>query len=347
MVRKSEVRKLFESGAIKGYLPPKTAELKIKINNMGNYTGVVFINPGEHEKGMPLPVLNLDTLYEQVKDCNDIIEAGVKSAALVKEFRDNVYIPDVNFDSLSKMMETYDEMRDRLYLSAVSQSYKSDIAVIYNVHGMNFVPKVMLSQNGNESMVTTLPKKAIKDMGLSEEEFYNKVCENTKNILKPEIKTMHDIFNEYNNDNNSLGFWEHDADTDMLIVTSKSKINGSASLMLDDIILSQISDKYNGRNYFILPSSTNEFITMPIGDYLKETAGDIAYMMQMVEMVNDTEVSSDEILSYNVYHYDSEKHNLEKATDYCINKQMELEQNKQKVDDKIVEQIDCNNNIKF
>ena len=35
MVKKNEVRRLFETGAVKGYLPSDMSALEIRINNMG------------------------------------------------------------------------------------------------------------------------------------------------------------------------------------------------------------------------------------------------------------------------------------------------------------------------
>lgn len=95
MVKKNEVLKLFKTGAIKGYLPPETATLEIHVETMGDYTGAVFINPGKHDVGKALQVLNLDMLYEQVKGCDDIVEAGVKAASIVESFRKNTYVPDM------------------------------------------------------------------------------------------------------------------------------------------------------------------------------------------------------------------------------------------------------------
>lgn len=48
------------------------------------------------------------------------------------------------------------------------------------MNGMHFVPKILLAQSENESMLTTIPASAIKDMGLTEKEFYDKVSVNTK-----------------------------------------------------------------------------------------------------------------------------------------------------------------------
>ena len=113
-------------------------------------------------------------------------------------------------------------------------------------------------------------------------------------------------------------------------------------------MLSQVAARYNNANYFIIPSSISEVIAMPVNEFAPETAESIAMLTQMVEEVNDTQVAKDEILSYDVYHYDAKKHKLDKATDYCISRQLEAAQkNVPKADDELNEQIDKNNNIKM
>ena len=49
-----------------------------------------------------------------------------------------------------------------------------------------------------------------------------------------------------------------------------------------------------------------------------------------------------------VYHYDAQKHKLDKATDYCINKQLdEAHQALPRADEELNEQIEKNDNIKM
>ena len=172
MVRKSEVRKLFEDGTIKGYLPPEMAGTKIYVDNMGNYTGVTFVEASD-AAGKALPILNLDKLYESVKDCADIVEAGGAAAAIVMQFRNNTYVPDIDFSALPEMLKDYDRISDRVYLAAVSPSYKNERTAIYDVEGMHFVPKLLLAQNDEDSITTVIPKTAIKDMGFTEKEFFD------------------------------------------------------------------------------------------------------------------------------------------------------------------------------
>lgn len=341
MVKKNEVRRLFETGAVKGYLPSDMSALEIRINNMGDYTGAVFIDPIKKETGKPMPVLNLDALYESVKNSEDIIEAGVRSAGIVQDFLKNTYVPNIDFSSLPELMKDFNKISDRLYLSAVSPSYDNENAALFKVKGMRFVPKLLLAQDGNDSMVAPLPKSSVKDMGLTEDEFFKKVSENTKNVLEPEIRNLSDVLQNIQPDTASEAM-----DMSMFVVTSKNKMKGAASLVLDDAVLSQVAARYNNANYFIIPSSISEIITMPVNEFTPETAESIAMLTQMVEEVNNTQVANDEILSYDVYHYDSQKHKLDKATDYCINKQLdEAHKALPRADEELKEQI--NNNIKM
>lgn len=342
MIKKEEVIKMFREGRIKGYLPADIAALEIYVNNMGNYTGAVFVNPDKTEAGMPLPILNLDEVYNSIKDSEDAIEAGVRASGIVQGFLKNSYVPNIDFSELPEIMKDYNKISDRVYLAAVSPSYNNETAALYEANGMRFAAKMLLAQDADDSVVVQIPQNAIKSMGLTEKEFFTKVSENTAKLLKPEIRTLSEIFQGIPTD-----IPPEAIDMSMLVVTSENKIKGAASLILDDTVLSRVSEKYNGGNYFILPSSTNEFITMP-GSYLNETAENIAMMTQMVEYINDTEVTPEEILSYDVYHYNAEKHKLEKATDYCINKQIELEQSRQpRADEELNEHLNKNDNIKL
>lgn len=280
-------------------------------------------------------------MYESVKNSEDIIEAGVRSAGIVQNFLKNTYVPNIDFSSLPELMKDFNKISDRLYLSAVSQSYNNENTALFEVKGMRFVPKLLLAQDGNDSMVAPLPKNSVKDMGLTEDEFFKKVSENTKNVLEPEIRNLSDVLQNIQPSTASEAM-----DMSMFVVTSKNKMKGSASLILDDVVLSQVAARYNNANYFIIPSSVSEVITMPVNEFTPETAESIAMLTQMVEEVNDTQVANDEILSYDVYHYDSQKHKLNKATDYCINKQLdEAQKALPRADEELNEQI--NNNIKM
>ncbi len=85
-------------------------------------------------------------------------------------------------------------------------------------------------------------------------------------------------------------------DTLMWVVTNKKKINGASSI-LNKKALTELSEKFEDGEYIIIPSSIHECIAVPSKDT------DPTYLKALVREVNDTEVSADEILTYNVYLY--------------------------------------------
>lgn len=90
---------------------------------------------------------------------------------MVQDFLKNTYVPNIDFSRLPELMKNFDKISDRLYLSAVSPSYNNENTAMFEVQGMRFVPKLLLAQEGSDSVVAPLPRSAVKDMGLTEQEF--------------------------------------------------------------------------------------------------------------------------------------------------------------------------------
>lgn len=183
MIKKEEVIKMFREGRIKGYLPADIAALEIYVNNMGNYTGAVFVNPDKTEAGMPLPILNLDEVYNSIKDSEDAIEAGVRASGIVQGFLKNSYVPNIDFSELPEIMKDYNKISDRVYLAAVSPSYNNETVALYEANGMRFAAKMLLAQDADDSVVVQIPQNAIKSMGLTEKEFLQKYQKIQQNYL--------------------------------------------------------------------------------------------------------------------------------------------------------------------
>ena len=65
-----------------------------------------------------------------------------------------------------------------------------------------------------------------------------------------------------------------------------------------------------GKNFYLLPSSIHEVLLVP------EDGADSETLLNMVKSINETEVSEDERLSDNVYHYDICEKVFETASEY-------------------------------
>lgn len=95
-------------------------------------------------------------------------------------------------------MKDFNKISDRLYLSVVSPSYNNENAALFKVKGMRFVPKLLLAQDGNDSMVAPLPKSSVKDMGLTEDEFFKKYLKILKMYLNLKLEIYLMFYKTYN-----------------------------------------------------------------------------------------------------------------------------------------------------
>ena len=85
-------------------------------------------------------------------------------------------------------------------------------------------------------------------------------------------------------------------------------MNGAVNMLYDDN-LHEISERV-GDDLFILPSSVHEVICVPAS-----SADDLKYLADMVHEINMMQVSLEDRLSNQVYHYDRKARTLELATD--------------------------------
>lgn len=92
----------------------------------------------------------------------------------------------------------------------------------------------------------------------------------------------------------------------MYVLSNQSKLFG-ASCILYQNLLKKISDHFSSSLY-ILPSSIHEVIIIPSND-----CSSLSQFTQMVQEVNETQLSAEEILSDHAYYYDESK----KAILYC------------------------------
>ena len=103
----------------------------------------------------------------------------------------------------------------------------------------------------------------------------------------------------------------------MLVVTNANK-TGGASLILDDNVRQRVSELYGGNDFFVIPSSIHEVITLPVGNNILNSAGtfspfqpDSETLQSIMEMVSEVNETLDD----------------EKGTEYCINKQIDKVRN--------------------
>lgn len=86
------------------------------------------------------------------------------------------------------------------------------------------------------------------------------------------------------------------------IATNANNLYGSCCILYENAL--DIFAEMIGKNFYILPSSLHEVLLIPDDD------ADAAVLTAMVQDVNVTSLSPDEILSNHVYYYDESRKKL-------------------------------------
>ena len=152
-----------------------------------------------------------------------------------------------------------------------------------------------------------------KRLGMSEEQLFKYAAENTRRLFPPVVRSMNDIMREmFARDGMpqeiaDMMIAEIPPEQTMWVISNEKGINGAASMLYENE-LHELAESLES-DLYILPSSVHEVIAV------SSDMGSPEMLAQMVVEVNMQEVSLDERLSNQVYHYDKDLRKLTLATD--------------------------------
>ena len=210
---------------------------------------------------------------------------------------------------VSALMD-YENMKEKLSVEVISADANADLlanvphdrmedlAVVYR-----FVMES--SEDGRASILVT--NNLMDRMGVSHEQLRADALENSPEIRPVVIMGMNEVMKEMIDPEVYEMFGiPDDAEETMYVATVPDKNSGAGVIAYQDF-MDQAAERVGG-DFFVLPSSINEILLVPDnGDMTADALRD------MVKDVNAKEVSPEERLSDNVYHYDSKDHVFELA----------------------------------
>ena len=163
-----------------------------------------------------------------------------------------------------------------------------------------FYVEIPQMNNADGTASYTVKLDNIKTAGITKEELYinalkniedDYLIQNMETVICEMMGMAEDEFEESTDE-------AFTSNVPMYVITNEKKMNG-ATTILNKKALEEVHDIMKG-DFIILPSSIHECIAVPEGD-------DINSLKEMVAEINNSEVSPEDRLTYNIYKYSNGK----------------------------------------
>ena len=254
------------------------------------------------------PTIYINDMYKKYQDCGDLEETLMAAC----DFMERAYeqTPVVDVDSIMRdanekiVFQLINTEQNKTFLEQVPHREFQDLSIVY---------KVIISADKDAVQSSKITNEFAKRLGMSEEQLFKCAAENTRRLFPPVVRSMNDIMKEmFARDGMpqeiaEMMIAEIPPEQTMWVISNEKGINGAASMLYENE-LHELAESLES-DLYILPSSVHEVIAV------SSDMGSPEMLAQMVVEVNMQEVSLDERLSNQVYHYDKDLRKLTLATD--------------------------------
>ena len=254
------------------------------------------------------PTIYINDMYKKYQNCGDLEETLMAAC----DFMERAYeqAPVVDVDSIMRdanekiVFQLINTEQNKTFLEQVPHREFQDLSIVY---------KVIISADKDAVQSSKITNEFAKRLGMSEEQLFKCAAENTRRLLPPVVRSMNDIMREmFARDGMpqeiaEMMIAEIPPEQTMWVISNEKGINGAASMLYENE-LHELAESLES-DLYILPSSVHEVIAV------SSDMGSPEMLAQMVVEVNMQEVSLDERLSNQVYHYDKDLRKLTLATD--------------------------------
>lgn len=270
------------------------------------------VNQGDNNIGVNFNIENAFAEYNHTGDY-----AGVLAESTLAIVQGLENIPSVDVAELTN----YDVMKEKLSIEVISAETNAELLKKVpheNMEDMAVVYRFILDSNetGRSSILVT--NELMDRMGVSHEQLKADALENAPEIRPVVIQGMSEMMREMMGDEafEMSGFPEEQNEM-MYVATVPDKNFGAGVLAYQDFMV-QAAEKLGG-DFYILPSSIHAILLVPDDG---EKAADA--LRDVVQEVNATQVSPEEKLTDNVYHYDAKDHIFELAEKFEARQQEKI-----------------------
>ena len=281
-------REEFEESVEYSVIAIKEGHADTEIRNIesshGKYRGLV-VKSSRGGRFNVSPTINLDDLWEDY-------EKGVPYSYIAKRVEDmmNFRCP-IDIEAFNDYILDYEKVKDRLFVSLVNQDKGIKTEASEKIEDLLLVAKIMVKNSDKDMASTVVVDDLLRIWDKEGIEVLRDAKRNSEKLLPYDLIDMAKM----------AGIDCEDAPLSM-IVTNKMKVQGASALFYPGMLRSisrAYKKRYGSGDFYILPSSVHEVITMPKDDIINPD-----YLRATVYEANEGDImNKNEILSYEVYEY--------------------------------------------
>ena len=278
--------------------------ISVESAEVSKLQGMSYSGLGIRQEGSNVAMtIGLESFYQDY-------EAGSTYEEVLQKLTDHVVThisqaPEVDITKLT----SYEEMKPHLSIQMVERERNAEKLKDIpheNVEDMAIVYRFQMGEvvDGRASILVT--NTMMEHYGISQEQLHQDAMEMAEKNDPVSIKNMDELLYEM-----SDGFMgsSDDPSSPLFVATNESRFNGAAVMNYEGF-MEQAAEKLGG-NFYILPSSIHELIMVPESFGLRA-----AELKEMVTSINAAEVTPEERLTDNAYHYDAADKVFEQAEKY-------------------------------
>lgn len=243
------------------------------------------------------PTVYIDKLYDSFQK-GESFDSLIAEISLIASEEQTILEGKEVF---SKFQE-YETIKPYLVFKAIN--FKRNIrylkdAVFVKRLDLALVFQVTYMKEGKVYWSVTVRKNILAIWKVTEEEIYKQAMENCVESGYT-FRTMHSLLSEMlpGTEEIQLQFERFDG-SDLYVLTNQNAVNGAGVIFYPGVLKRCAEEIAGGSDIAILPSSVHEVLLLDAGAF------DTSSLREMVKSVNKSEVANDEILSNNVYLYES------------------------------------------
>ena len=283
----------------KGYGEVETSFHNIEKTNQ-NYEAISVV-PAGGNIGVNYNIENAFASYEHSGDYEGVLASATGAIASGLD-----QVPVVNVNALMN----YEIMKEKLSVEVISAEVNEELLAKVphdRIEDLAVVYRFIMESNEDGRASILVNNDLIERMGVTHEQLRADALENSPEIRPAVIQGMNEVMKEMMGPEAYEMFGIPDDTEEMMFIATVPDKNSGAGVLAYQDFMDQAAEKIGG-DFFILPSSIHEILLVP-DDGQKEADE----LKAMVMDVNATQVSPEERLSDNVYHYDSKEHIFELA----------------------------------